>query len=144
MKAKHPLYSTWHTMRNRCTNENNKDFSYYGGKGIRVCERWQDFANFVEDMGPKPSLKHSIDRIDSDGDYEPLNCRWATPAQQQLNRRIPSGTKHFAAKLTEIEVVVIRILCAVTAFPKRQIASWFGVSEGLVFNIKNRRIWRHL
>lgn len=141
---KHPLYSTWHTMRNRCSNPNNKDFAYYGGRGVRVCDRWQVFANFVEDMGPKPSRLYSIDRIDSSGNYEPGNCRWATPQQQQLNRRIPNGKDHFAAKLTEAEVAVIRILCAVTPFPKRQIASWFGVSEGLVFNIKNRRIWRHI
>jgi hypothetical protein len=74
-------------MRERCTNVRCEKYEAYGGRGIRVCERWRDFAVFLVDMGEKPSPQHSLDRIDNDGDYEPGNVRWATPRQQATNRR---------------------------------------------------------
>ncbi len=80
-------YYSWIKLRNRCYNPKNQDFQYYGGRGVRVCQRWDSFANFIEDMGPRPSKAHSIDRIDPNGDYEPGNCRWATVAEQNRNKR---------------------------------------------------------
>ena len=82
-----PEYRNWKAMHERCRYKRHVRWKLYGGRGITVCERWDDFSNFLTDMGPRPTRKHSIDRINNDGDYERKNCRWATPKQQAGNRR---------------------------------------------------------
>jgi hypothetical protein len=83
-----PEYRSWKAMWTRCTNRKQKDAKTYIGRGITICKRWKSFENFLADMGPKPSLKHSIDRYpDNDGNYEPGNCRWATAKEQSSNSR---------------------------------------------------------
>jgi hypothetical protein len=84
----HPLYKTWQGMKNRCFSVSNRDYGNYGGRGIMVCDRWKaSFHAFVQDMGPKPTKKHTIERLNNDGNYEPSNCCWATKAEQNRNKR---------------------------------------------------------
>ena len=81
-------YFRWKGMIQRCTKRKHKGFKYYGGRGIRVCERWlESFQAFRADMGDPPSPQHSLDRIDNDGHYEPGNVRWATIYEQSRNKR---------------------------------------------------------
>lgn len=81
-------YNSWAAMIQRCLNKNRKKYPNYGGRGIKVCDRWRlSFIDFLADMGRKPSPKHSLDRINNDGNYEPGNCKWSTNKEQSNNRR---------------------------------------------------------
>lgn len=92
-------YRTWHAMMNRCYRADNDNFGDYGGRGIRVCDRWHDVELFSEDMG-HPAPGQHIDRIDNDGDYQPGNCRWVTPAVNMNNRRNTPMATHCGETLS--------------------------------------------
>lgn len=80
-------YGIWSEMRNRCHNMQSWAWRWYGARGIKVCDRWDDPAAFISDMGPRPTKLHTLDRIDTNGNYEPGNCKWSTMADQVKNRR---------------------------------------------------------
>ena len=81
-------YNCWRNIKSRCYNENNKRYDDYGGRGIKVCDRWlESVENYVEDMGFPPFKEAQVDRIDNDAGYSKENCRWATPQENSLNKR---------------------------------------------------------
>jgi hypothetical protein len=81
-------YVAWRGMRQRCRDPKVRSYPHYGGRGIKVCDRWENsFEAFLEDMGHKPGPEFSIERVNNDGDYEPANCKWATRSEQRRNRR---------------------------------------------------------
>lgn len=90
-----PTYTSYQAMLKRCNNPNDPSYNNYGGRGIKVCDRWSNsFENFLEDMGHRPENK-SLDRVDNNGNYEKDNCKWSSKSEQQLNRRVMGKTSKF-------------------------------------------------
>ena len=104
-------YNTWSLMHRRCSKKKSPDYQAYGGRGISVCERWKLFENFFADMGKAPSPKHSIDRIDVNGNYCPENCRWADSKTQRRNRRNARLLECSGRSLTPMEWSEISGIC---------------------------------
>ena len=104
-----PEYHVWLYMKGRCCNPNATMYQYYGGRGIKICKKWlNSFETFFQDMGPRPSPKHTLDRINVDGHYTPRNCKWSTRKEQARNRKTTrwvfwKGRQMSLAEACEIE-----------------------------------------
>lgn len=97
------IYNIWQSMLRRTTNPGDSAYPYYGGRGIKVCDRWRSLENFLTDMGPTYADDLSIDRVDVNGDYEPGNCRWATDVEQGRNKRNSAWIEFRGHRLCEAE-----------------------------------------
>lgn len=126
-------YSAWIAMRRRCYGIQTKSYPYYGARGIKVCERWDDFENFRLDMGERSSGM-TLDRIDSNGDYCPQNCRWATRTEQSRNRR--------DRKLNLNDAIEIRRLRTIENLTYSVIGKRFGITEEHARAVALGKQWR--
>lgn len=97
----HPLYVRWDGMIGRCTRKNQPVYKWYGARGIRVCDRWLDFNNFIEDVGMPPDLSYHLDRIDGGGHYEPGNVRWVTVSDNLRNMKPKGKSKYRGVDFTK-------------------------------------------
>ncbi len=128
-----PTYVSWMAMITRCYNINHKAYDSYGGAGIKMCQRWAQFANFLEDMGTRPPYK-TLDRIDSSGHYEPNNCRWATYTEQarnQSNNVLSIKKAHQIRWLYEM------------GYLQKQIATMYGINQAQVSEVVNYKVWKY-
>ena len=119
-------------MRQRCRNPKNKNFRHYGGRGIRICKRWDNFEIFLADMGPRPAKGYSIERRDNDKNYCPSNCYWATRKDQGRNTR--------SVKLNEELVRQIKVFLA-NRIPQQTIARVYRISKQTVSAINCEEVW---
>lgn len=125
-------YRVWQSLRKRCHNPKNKSYKYYGGRGIKVCESWNKFKNFLTDMGECPD-KLTIERINNDKGYSPDNCKWATFTEQSRSSR--------QAKLNPLKVQVIKKLLRESKLNNREIGKIFGVTSQSISGIKLNKNW---
>jgi hypothetical protein len=102
----HPLYKTWENMLTRCYNPEATGYHNYGGRGIKVCKEWRhNFQQFLQDVGDKPTVLHTLDRIDVHGNYEPSNVRWATPEEQASNKQAEPAGVHFDKSINRWKII---------------------------------------
>ncbi len=124
-------YRTWVKMRSRCNDPNDKAYHRYGGRGIKVCDRWSKFVNFISDMGERPD-GHSIERINNDQGYSPENCKWATHIEQSRNKR--------TSVYSEMQARVVLGMLE-KGFRGIHVSKLTGIDEGTIANIKNGYSW---
>ncbi len=140
-------YGIWRGMIKRCYTTTHVHYARYGGRGITICDAWRtSFEQFYAYMGKRPSPRHTLDRIDNDGNYEPGNVRWATWEQQAGNRTFGDtrGESNVSAKLTDDNVRQIRSDYAAGSVSQSQLAKIYGVSRANIGWISNGQTWKHL
>jgi hypothetical protein len=129
-----PEYRIWTEIKMRCYNKNRISFKYYGGRGIDMCVRWRvSFSAFLEDMGVRPSPKHTVDRIDNLKGYSPQNCRWATRQQQSRNRKCNKLDFEAAQEIRRLRL---------EGFTQVKLAKLFSVSRRAIRQVIDRQIWK--
>jgi hypothetical protein len=136
-----PTYRSWLSMKNRCQQPASKGWKHYGGAGIKICDRWLMFSNFLADMGERPEGK-TLGRIGDTGDYEPGNCEWQTTAEQAK-----IGSDNGRAKLSEEQVLCIRALYAPKArrgCSATNMAADLKMSFTTIDEIVRCKTWRHI
>lgn len=129
-----PEYRSWQMMKNRCLNPRSEDWDYYGGRGITIDWRWFDFAGFLLDMGRRPTVLHSLERLNTEDDYHATNCTWATREEQSRNRGY--------VKLTLAKAREIRALYATGGHKQFDLARRFGVSQRTISLITRGEGWK--
>jgi len=134
-----PTYQSWYAMKARSQNPSHPRFKDYGGRGVKVCERWQNFENFLEDMGIRPPGK-TLDRIDNSKGYEPGNCRWATPKEQAYNRR---PAKPYVRKTQYLFIALDSQGTMIASNNQCEFARQHGLNDSNVNNCLNGRRKSH-
>lgn len=129
-----PEHYIWRSMIARCTNPKSASYAYYGARGIKVCKRWEQYEQFFTDMGVRPSPSHSLERIDTDRDYHPDNCRWATRSEQQKNKRT---TRWY----TNGEFTGTLVECAAKLGISKELAHWRWKQHA---TFKKGELWQEL
>lgn len=119
-------YQIWIRMRQRCSNPRCDDYRLYGGRGIKVCKRWDSYILFLKDMGRRPSKRHSLDRKNNDLGYSPSNCHWATPSQQSRNKRTTVVTHKMASLIRRMRTL---------GRPIADIAAKLGIKSGTIYSV---------
>lgn len=128
-----PLYRVWRQLKQRCNNPNNPHYKYYGGRGIKISHRWDDYLTFARDMGLHPGKGWSIERVNVDGHYEPGNCGWAKQKTQVRNRRCTKLTQHIADQ--------IRAEYKRGVNTHATLAQKYNVSPTNIWAVVNNKIW---
>ncbi len=129
-------YGNWCNMKRRCRDKSNLEWHRYGGRGIKVCDRWiNSFKNFILDMGKKPTIKHEIDRINNDGNYEPSNCRWVTSIE---NRQKNSILKLNTEKVLDINTKLNN------GKANKELAVEYSVSIATISSVRNKKTWKNV
>jgi hypothetical protein len=127
------LYRAWSMMRNRVYNKRGKDYPYYGGRGVEICDSWENFQQFANDVGLPPGPEWTLDRIDTHGNYEPDNVRWATRKTQVRNRPYNALNEKTAARIRE--------LYATGRYRQVDLAATFGCTQGTISHMIRGRTW---